>query len=525
MMEWQDDIFEFSREAAADLVPSLNGVGLTRKINGMFSFTPDGMPLLGESPNVRGFWLAEAIWITHSGGAGKAVAEWIVDGNPSSDLRECDIGRFHPYATTPSYIRNRGSQQFREVYDIIHPQQQMDEPRNIRKTPYHQRFVELGAEFFENAGWERPQWFGANETLLEGRPAGPDRNGWAKRYWSAIIGAEHRATREAVALFDLTPFTKLEVTGKGALSYLQHLTSNNMEKPEGKITYTSMLDYRGGIKCDLTVTRIASNRFLVITGGSTGIMDLQWMKRNVLDHGEVQITDISSKWCCVGIWGPNARALVSKTTDSDLPNNAFPYMTARWIMVGNVPTFAQRISYVGEMGWEIYAPMEFGLRLWDTLWEVGQPLGLIAAGGGAFDTLRLEKGYRLWGNDIHTEYNPYEAGIDFTIRLDNGKFIGCDALNRIKGDGVSKKLSCLTLVDSTVALMGKEPVYLGKDIVGYVTSAGYGYTVGQSVAYSYLPLEQAHVGTTVDIEYIGIRHKAKVMQEPLFDTRNSRLRS
>ena len=200
-------------------------------------------------------------------------------------------------------------------------------------------------------------------------------------------------------------------------------------------------------------------------------------------------------------------------------------MTGRWIMIGNVPAFAQRISYVGEMGWEIYAPNEFGLCLWDTLWEVGEPLGLIAAGGAAFDTLRLEKGYRLWGNDIHTEYNPYEAGIDFTVRLDKGNFIGRDALRRIKREGLSKKLSCLTLIDRNVALMGKEPVYLGKDIIGYVTSAGYGYTVGQSVAYSYLPLEQAKVGTTVEIEYFGIRHKAKVTQEPLFDPKNSRLKS
>ena len=525
MMEWQDDIFEFGRRAAADVVPCLDGVDLTRKVNGMFSFTPDGMPLLGESPQVRGFWLAEAVWITHAGGVGKAVAEWMVDGAPSSDLRECDIARFHPYATTPSYVRARGAQQYREVYDIIHPQQQMEHPRNLRTTPYHKRFVELGAELFENTAWERPQWFAANEALLEGGPAGPDPSGWEARYWSPIVGAEHRATRHTVALFDLTPFTKLEVSGEGALAYLQSITGNNMDKPDGLITYTSMLDERGGIKCDLTITRLAADRFLVVTGGSTGIMDLQWMRRHRPDDGTVHITDVSGAWCCIGVWGPKARDLVSSTSPDDFSNDAFPYMTARRVMIGDVPALAQRISYVGELGWEVYAPTEFGLGLWDTLWEAGQPLGLIAAGGGSFDTLRLEKGYRLWGNDIHTEYNPYEAGLGFTVRLKKGVFVGRDAVTEAKDRGVGRKLSCLTLDDKTVAPVGKEPVYVDGNIAGYVTSAGYGYTVGESIAYSYLPVEHADVGTAVEIEYFGTRHRARVAQEPLFDPENARLKS
>ena len=525
MMKWQDDIFEFGLRAAADVVPCLDKVDLTRKVNGMFSFTPDGMPLLGESPQVRGFWLAEAVWITHAGGVGKAVAEWMVDGAPSSDLRECDIARFHPYATTPSYVRARGAQQYREVYDVIHPQQQMEHPRNLRTTPYHKRFMELGAELFENTGWERPQWFGANEALLEDGPAGPDRTGWEGRYWSPIVGAEHRATRQAVALFDLTPFTKLEVVGEGALAYLQSITGNDMDKREGRITYTSMLDERGGIKCDLTITRLAADRFLVVTGGSTGVMDLQWMQRHRPDDGTVHITDVSGAWCCIGVWGPKARDLVSSTSPDDFSNGSFPYMSARRVMIGDVPALAQRISYVGELGWEVYAPTEFGQRLWDSLWEAGQPLGLIAAGGGAFDTLRLEKGYRLWGNDIHTEYNPYEAGLGFTVRLKKGDFVGRDALVEAKDRGVGRKLSCLTLDDTTVALIGKEPVYVDGDISGYVTSAGYGYTIEESIAYSYLPIEQADVGKAVEIEYFGTRHRARVAQEPLFDPENARLKS
>ena len=525
MMEWRDDVFEFGRRAVADVVPCLEGVGLTRKVNGMFSFTPDGMPLLGESPQVRGFWLAEGVWITHAGGVGKAVAEWMVEGAPGSDLRECDVARFHPHAATPGYVRARGAQQYREVYDIIHPRQQMEHPRNLRMTPYHKRFVELGAELFENTGWERPQWFGANEALLEGGPAGPDRAGWAGRYWSPIVGAEHRATRESAALFDLTPFTKLEISGEAALAYLQSITGNDVDKPEGRITYTAMLDERGGIKCDLTITQLAADRFLIVTGGSTGVMDLQWMRGRLPRGGAVRIADVSGAWCCIGVWGPNARDLVSGTSPDDFSNDAFPYMSARRVMIGDVPALAQRISYVGELGWEVYAPTELGLRLWDTLWEAGRPLDLIAAGGGAFDTLRLEKGYRLWGNDIHAEYNPYEAGLGFAVRLEKGDFVGRDMLAQIEERGVSRKLSCLTLNDRTVALMGKEPVFVGGESAGYVTSAGYGYTVGESIAYAYLPVEHAQVGTAVEIEYFGVRHRARVVREPLFDPRNARLKS
>ena len=522
MMEWEDDVFQFPLKAAGELIPCLDGVELERKVNGMFSFTPDGMPLLGESPQVRGLWLAEAVWITHAGGVGKAVAEWMVDGSPSSDLRECDISRFHPYAHTRSYIRTRSGQQYREVYDIVHPLQQMERPRRLRLTPYHARFEKLGAQFFENTGWERPQWFAANGRLLEEGPPGPERSGWEGRHWSPIIGAEHRATRESGAMFDLTPFTKLDVAGPGALGYLQYITGNNMDRPVGRIIYTSMLNEKGGIKCDLTVTRLAKDRFMVITGGSTGVHDLQWMRRFLPNDGSVHITDSSAGRCCIGVWGPRSRELMSRVSSDDFSNEAFPYMTAQQVTVGDIPALAQRVSYVGELGWELYAPTENGLLLWDTLWEAGQPLGVIAAGGGAFDTLRIEKGYRLWGNDIHTDYNPYEAGLGFTVRLNKGEFVGREALKNIKAAGVSRKLCCLTLNDPRVALMGKEPVYADGRILGYVTSAGYGYTVSKSIAYSYLPVEYAAVGTEIEIEYFGRRHRARVNREPLFDPKSGR---
>ena len=526
IMEWDEDVFRFGRKAAGEVIPCLRDVELGRKVNGMFSFTPDGMPLLGESPQVRGFWLAEAVWITHAGGVGKAVAEWIVAGSPASDLRECDIARFHPHVRTRAYVRARGAQQYREVYDIIHPMQQMEHPRDIRLTPFHPRQKALGGVFFESAGWERPQWYETNERLLDGQAGGaPARSGWEARHWSPIIAAEHRATRERAGMFDLTPFTKLEVSGPGALEFLQHIASNNMDQAPEKVTYTAMLNTDGRIKCDLTVTRLASDRFLVVTGGLYGIHDLAWLRSHLPKDDSVRIVDVTSNECCIGLWGPEARNIVTSVSGDDLSNEGFPYMTAREISVGSVPALALRISYVGELGWELYAPTEFGLALWDTLWEAGLQFGVVAVGGGAFDSLRLEKGYRLWGADIHTEYNPYEAGTGFAVRMNKGDFLGRDELIKVRELRVNRRLSCMTLDDPAVSLTGKEPVFADDRVLGYVTSAGYGASVGESIAYGYLPVEYAVEGTKVEIEYFAERHVATVTSEPRFDPSHSRLRA
>ena len=321
--------FEKAMAAAGELLPGLKGAGLTRRFNGLFSFTNDGFPVLGESPDVRGFWSAQAVWITHAGGVGKAVAEWIVNGEPTTDLHECDILRFHPHAHSRSYVRARAAQQYREVYDIIHPLQQMDSPRNLRLTPFYARQKELGAVFFENAGWERPQWYDANAGLLDSLDVtGESRDGWEAREWSPTVAAEHVAARERVALFDLTPFAKFEITGPGALDALQGLTTNQMNKPVGSITYTSMLTPGGGIKCDLTITRLGDENFMVVTGGAMGLHDLDWIEGHLPDDGSVAVNDISSSRCCIGLWGPRARDLLSRVCDDDLSNEGFPYMTA-----------------------------------------------------------------------------------------------------------------------------------------------------------------------------------------------------
>ena len=517
--------FETAMTAAGELLPGLRGVGLTRKFNGVFSFTTDGFPILGESPQVQGFWSAQAVWITHAGGVGKAVAEWIVNGEPTTDLRESDIRRFHPHALSRPYVRARAAQQYREVYDIIHPRQQMANPRNLRLTPFYTRQKELGGVFFENAGWERPQWYDANEGLLDSLDVtGESRTGWEAREWSPTVAAEHVATRERVAMFDLTPFAKFEVAGPGSLDALQRLATNQMNKPVGTITYTSMLTTSGGIKCDLTVTRLAEDRFMVVTGGAMGLHDLAWIQAHLPDDGSVKVTDVSSGRCCIGLWGPRARDLLSRVCDDDVTDDGFPYMTAKPITIAEVPSLALRISYVGELGWEIYSPAEQGLRLWDVLWEAGQPLGVIAAGGGAFDSLRLEKGYRLWGNDIHTEYNPYEAGIGFAVRMRKGDFLGRDELREIRAQGPTRRLCCMTLDDPDAVVMGKEPIMDGNRVLGYVTSANYGHSIGRGIVYGYLPMSHTEVGTSVDVLYFGERLQATVAKEPLYDPRGEKMK-
>jgi len=501
-------------DSATELFPALAGAELTNKINGMFSFTPDSNSVIGESSKARGFWVAEAVWVTHGGGVGKVVAELMTTGVASIDLHEMDIYRFPPVCKSPDYILRAGAQQYDEVYDIIHPLDQQTHSRELRVSPFYPRLQALGAQFTFSAGWERPQWFEANARLLAEYSI-PPRHGWAAQHWSPIQGAEHLATRERVALYDLTPFAKFEVTGPGVVAYLQHLCANNIDKPVGKVIYTAMLDDNGGIMCDLTVSRLGPERFWVITGGSVHGHDLAWLQAHLPVDGSVSITDVSSRYCCLGLWGPKAPAVLQAVTQTDVSRPAFGFFTNQHLYIGNIPVLAMQVSYVGEAGWELYAPTESGLKLWDLLWAAGQAQGIIAAGLGAFDTLRIEKGFLLWGSDIHTEYDPYEAGLGFAVNLDKGEFIGKEALLSRKAYA-SRKLCFLTLEDPTAVVMGKEPVLAenGK-VLGYVTSAGYGYSLGRCVAYAYLPWGYTAPGTSVRVEYFGQSLAATVVEELL----------
>lgn len=516
--------FEKAFLAACEIIPSLSKVDWADRFNGMFSFTPDGNPLVGESLQLKGLWLAEAVWVTHAAGVGRVVAELMSDEVPSVDLRELDANRFWDHCNSPQYVQLRGAQQYKEVYDIIHPLQQMEHPRPLRTSPFHPRLKELGAVFFESAGWERPQWFAVNEKLPS-EEAWPERSGWVAKYWSPIIGKEHKACREKLALFDLSAFTKLEIKGAQALEFLQSLSTNQLDIPIGKVVYTSMLNKAGGIMCDLTVTRVGEDCFWVITGGSVGRHDKAWIVEHLPHDAKVSVHDITSSYCSLGLWGPNARSVLESLCKEDVSNEGFPFYTAKQIYIGSVPCVALRLSYAGELGWEIYTATEYGLGLWDQLWNAGRKFGIIAAGGGAFDSLRLEKGYRLWGADIHSEYNPIEAGLGFAVKLQKGAFLGRDSIEAIKAKPLSKKLCCLVMEDPNCILMGKEPVLFNGTVQGYVTSANYGYSVCKSIAYAYLPLELSAPETSLDVLFFNKSYRASVSTEPLYDSASVRLKS
>jgi glycine cleavage system aminomethyltransferase T/glycine/D-amino acid oxidase-like deaminating enzyme len=527
IMPFTPDDFEVAEAEAARVMPPLKGTmrpaDPARSLNGMFSFTPDAGSIVGESASVRGVWVCEAVWITHAGGMGRQVAEWMALGEPSYDLAEADANRFYPYQLTPPYVLERGKQQYREVYDVIHPRQQMARPRNLRLTPFHARQRALGASFVVGAGWERPQWFEANRSLLSGAPW-EVRDEWAARLWSPVEGAEHLATRTSAALYDLTPFAKFDVEGPDAEDFLERICANRIGRPPGTIVYTAMLTTRGGIRCDLTVTREDEQRFRVVTGGVSGQHDLSWLRAQLRDDERATITDRTGSTFVLGLWGPRARAILERVTDADVSNQAFPYMTARYLHLGEVGrVWAQRISYVGELGWELYGDFAMGDRAWELLWEAGRDHGLIVAGMGAFDTLRLEKGYRFWGQDIHTEYDPLEAGLGFAVRWAKD-FQGRAALEAIRERGVTRRLVPTLLDDPAAVVLGKEPVVAGGEVVGYVTSAGYGYGIGRCIAYVYVPVELAAPGTSLEIEYLDRRHAATVATEPLVDPKGERLK-
>ncbi|MQA02011.1 MAG: FAD-dependent oxidoreductase [Streptosporangiales bacterium] len=519
VLRFTDQDFEPAWTESQRLLPSLSEAKVDEGMNGVFSFTPDNMPLIGESTQAAGFWVAEAVWVTHSAGVAKAVAEWLVDGKPSADLHECDVNRFEKHQLAPDYLLARDCQNFVEVYDILHPLQPMDDPRPLRTSPFYPRQQELGAVFLEANGWERPHWYGANADLVDGRTV-PQPDPWAAQFWSPIAAAEAQVTRERVALYDMTALKRLEVSGPGALAFLDHVTTGKMDKSVGAVTYTLLLDETGGIRSDVTVARLGHDVFQV---GANGNLDLDRLHRLAPTDGSVVIRDTTPETCCVGVWGPQARDLVQALCQDDLSNASLKYFRAKQTYVGMVPVTVLRLSYVGELGYEIYASADMGLKLWDTLWQAGQEYGIVAGGRAAFNGMRLEKGYRSFGTDMTWEHDPYEAGVGFAVRMDKGDFIGKAALAARDPERIERKLTCLVLGENDV-VMGKEPVYAGDECVGYVTSSGWGYTLGHGIAYAWLPAELATTGNTVHIGYFDRRVPARVADEPLFDPDMTRLR-
>jgi 4-methylaminobutanoate oxidase (formaldehyde-forming) len=427
-----------------------------------------------------------------------------------------DSRRFGAHYASLDYALARTLEVYSTYYDVKYPGHEREAGRPLRLSPTYERLRDLRAVFGEKSGWERANWFESNAAAGDEslRP-----RGWAGRLWSPAIGAEHRACREAAALFDETSFAKIEVSGEGSADFLERLCDNRVARDVGQITYTSMLNPRGGIECDFTVTRVAEHRFRIVTGTAFGQHDLAWIRQHAPEDGSVTVEDVTSRYACLGLWGPKARQILAGLTPDDL---SFPYMRGKEIAVGRVPCLALRITYVGELGWELYCPTEFGLALWETLWEAGREHALVAGGYKAIDSLRLEKGYRVWGADITPDDTPYEAGLGFAVKLDKGDFIGRDAL--LAAREPARRLACVVLSDPRAIALGSEPVRVDGELAGRVTSGGYGYTVERSIAYAYVPAAQAEPGQQAEVEIFGELVSGEIAPEPLFDPAGERLR-
>jgi len=542
----QDD-FDPQMEHALELMPEIVGdesVGVKYAINGLLSLTPDGNPILGETPEVRGLWSAAAIWIKEAPGIGRTVAEWMTTGEPEIDPHGSDIARFYEHQRTKTHVDARTSEGFNKTYGIVHPAEQWLSDRDVRVAPFVERERALGAVFIEGGGFERPNWYESNAPLLDeyGDRVMPREAEWDSRWWSPIINAEHLAMRDRVGMFDLSAFSIFDVSGPGALGALQGVAVAQMDVPVGRVVYTSLLNPAGGVKADLTIMRLGPTGFRVVTGAGSGRIDRKWFVDHLPADGSAQLADATSAWCTIGVWGPRARDLVASLSGDDVSNDGFAFATCRKITLGPLRVLASRISYVGELGWELYVPTEQGTRLWDLLVEAGRPHGVVPVGVGVYLTSgRLEKSYRAHGNELELEYDLVEAGMARRSVKDED-FVGRAAFLRQREEEPAAVLCTLTVDDNTSSagvkryMLGREPVSLpdGAPLVdrkgrrSYVTSAGSAPSVGKHALMTYLPPEQAVAGTELAVTYFGERYPATVAvvgATPLFDPENERIRS
>jgi glycine cleavage system aminomethyltransferase T/glycine/D-amino acid oxidase-like deaminating enzyme len=540
------DDFDPQLEQALELMPEVlenPEVEIRYAINGLLSLTPDGYPILGETPEVKGLWSAAAVWVKEGPGVGRAVAEWMTHGNPELDLHQSDIARFYPAQRTRAHVKARTSEAFNKTYGIVHPSEQWASDRNVRLSPMHASETELGAVFFEAVGWERPFWYESNAALLGdyGDAVMPREAEWDSRWWSPIINAEHLAMRERAGVVDLSAFAIFDVVGPAAMEAVQRIVVSQVDVAPGRVVYTSVLDDRGGIRADLTVMRLAGDHYRVVTGGVTGNIDRKWFADRMPEDGRAHVVDQTSAWTTVGLWGPRARDILGSLTEADVSNEAFGFGRCRSIEVGPVSVLASRISYVGELGWELYAPMEQGARIWDLVREAGRPHGLVPVGIGVYGTTgRLEKGYRAHGAELDTERTIVEAGM-MRPKVKDADFIGREAYLKQRENEPASVLCTLTVDDHTSAdgtrryMLGGEPVVTpdgtplvdGQGRRSYVTSAGSAPSLGKHLLMAYLPPAQARVGTKLAVEYLRERYPATVAAAdatPLFDPDNTRIR-
>ncbi len=476
----------------------------------------------------RGLWMAAGMSLNGYGGAGgmgKLMAEWIIEGEAPEDVNVYRATRFGNYYSNPEYAAERTREGVKYYYALKFPNDENEWARPHRVSPVHYRLQELGAVFGEKFGWERVLYFDKNKSW---RRAGADQRewGWTKPPYFDRIGEEHCATRERVALYDLTSFGKIEVSGPDALKLLQRVSDSNMDKPIGSATYNQFLNTRGGVEADVTVTRIGEDKFWVITGSGFIGNDLSWLQMQMEPGADVTFRDITTDYACLALWGPKGRNVLSKVTQDDVSNESFPYLTARYITINGTRVWAQRVSYVGELGWELYIPNYRALMVWDILFEAGKEFNMEVGGYKVLDSLRLEKGYRYYTTDVTPLETPYEAGLGFCVHLDKGDFIGREALIEKKQKGFETKLCTLVLSgDEFTQIYGGEAIYHEGKVITRVRSGGYGYTLKKNILYAYLPLELAKPGNHVDVELIEGMYTAEVSSTVLYDPKGEKLKA
>ena len=549
MLPFTKEDFDPQLEDSLELFPDIVGderAGVKLAINGLLSLTPDGNPIIGETPEVKNLWSAAAIWIKEAPGIAKTIAEWMTNGEPEIDPHGSDIARFYEHHKTPQHIAARTTEGYNKTYGIVHPNEQWESNRPIRLSPAYDRQVQLGARFFEAAGWERPYWYGANEGLLAeyGDRVMPREAEWESRWWSPIINAEHLAMRDRAGLVDLSAFAIFDVTGPAACRVLEGLCVNKVDVKPGRTVYTPLLNPAGGILADLTIMRLGEHHFRVVTGGGMGMRDRKIFADAMPADGSAQLHDVTNAYTTFGLWGPRARDILGAASDgrADISHAGFPFLSSKAVDVDGVRTLASRISYVGELGWEIYVPIEAGRRVWDALWRAGQPHGMVPVGIGTYAvTSRLEKGYRAHGAELELDFDLVEAGMARPT-LKDADFVGRAAYERQRAGDPAAILCTLTVDDPTSSsgvkryMLGREPILTpdGARIVdakgrgSYVTSAGSGPSVGKHLLMSYLPPEHAKEGTKLLVEYFGERYPVTVAvagATPLFDPENARIRS
>lgn len=503
-------------------VPAIGEAEIITLLNGPEAFTSDGDFVMGETAEVKNFYVAAgfcAHGIAAGGGVGKMMAEWIIEGAPSLDLWRLDIRRFGPHHGSQKYALERSIEVYAHHYSMSWPYEEMLSARPLRTSPLYQRLKKMRAVFGEKSGWERPNWFAPKGVTPR------DKLGWGLPNWFEHVGKEHEAVRTKAGIIDQTSFGKIEIKGPGSLQFLQKITANQMEKPVGSIIYTQMLNERGGIECDLTISRLGEEHFYLVTGTAFVKHDLSWIHRHLPKNSLISVNEVTSNKACITLCGPQSRHILEQLTKDDLSNEGFPYMTCKQITIGYAPALALRITYVGELGWEFHVPIEYALYVYDAIWEAGKPSGLVNTGYRCIESLRLEKGYRYWSGDISPEYTPFEAGLNFCVQLNKGEFIGRNALLAQKEKGITRRLSCLTIHSGPLMPIGKEAILDGDKVIGLVTSGGFGHTIKKPIAYGYLPLDYSIPGTRLQIEVAAMRYEATVEKEPLYDPENLKVKS